>query len=315
MAKDYDKIIKETLNDVIDVIMTTVLGINASRITRLETKMQITNEREADFIYEVEENGRIYIVHIEFQTTNDPDMPYRMFRYWIFIKDIHRKEVRQCLFYIGKEPLNMSNKIDDPKASSYDYEIIDFRNIDCNTFLDCNNPKAIVISILCDYKGKEDTVFTREILQRIKETVKEQTQRSKYIRQIEILSQLRDLQTVFCREVENMALVYDIEKDVRFQQGREKGLKEGIEEGIEKGIQQGREKWLKEGLQQGREKWLKEGLIEGIEALLEVKYSTDGIMLMDKVRMLKTIDELEVLKNLIKSSTSIERIKEHLNKE
>ena len=133
MANEYDKIIKETLNDVVDVILSEVLGINATRITHLPTKMQITDEREADFIYEIEENGKVYLLHIEFQTTNDPDMPYRMLRYWLFLKETYHKPVRQCLFYIGKEPLKMLNKILDPQVS-YAYELIDFKNIDCDTF-------------------------------------------------------------------------------------------------------------------------------------------------------------------------------------
>ncbi|KJR43348.1 hypothetical protein MCHI_000750 [Candidatus Magnetoovum chiemensis] len=97
-----------------------------------------------------------------------------------------------------------------------------------------------------------------------------------------MLSQLRDLQEIVAEEVDKMDLIFDIEKDVRYRQGREKGLKEG--------------------------------LLQGIEALLEVKYGTDGIMLIDKIRTLNTIDDLEGLKNLIRTSASIEQIKEHLSK-
>ncbi|KJR43104.1 hypothetical protein MCHI_000996, partial [Candidatus Magnetoovum chiemensis] len=56
MSNEYDRIIKETLRDVIDVLMEEVLGIKADKITPLETKMQITMEREADFLYKIEEN-------------------------------------------------------------------------------------------------------------------------------------------------------------------------------------------------------------------------------------------------------------------
>ncbi|KJR41812.1 Transposase (putative), YhgA-like protein, partial [Candidatus Magnetoovum chiemensis] len=178
MANSYDRIIKETLNDVVTVLISAVLGINADRITPLNAKMQITDEREADFIFEIEENGKTYILHIEFQTTNDPNMPYRMLRYWVFLQETYHKPVRQCLFYVGKEPLKMSNKIPDPKLSSYDYELIDFRTIVCDTFITSNDPRAIILSILCDYKGKKDvTIFMREILERINNTVKEETLR------------------------------------------------------------------------------------------------------------------------------------------
>ncbi|KJR40319.1 hypothetical protein MCHI_003783, partial [Candidatus Magnetoovum chiemensis] len=74
MANEYDRIIKETLRDVIDVLMEEVLGIKAAKITPLETKMQITMEREVDFLYKIEENEKTYISHFEFQTTNDSEM-------------------------------------------------------------------------------------------------------------------------------------------------------------------------------------------------------------------------------------------------
>ncbi|WP_420264420.1 hypothetical protein [Candidatus Magnetominusculus dajiuhuensis] len=55
----------------------------------------------------------------------------------------------------------------------------------------------------------------------------EETLRGRYIRQVEVLSQLRNLQDEVCKEAEAMALVYDLEKDVRFRQGRERGMVEG----------------------------------------------------------------------------------------
>ncbi|KJR42305.1 hypothetical protein MCHI_001797, partial [Candidatus Magnetoovum chiemensis] len=114
MANEYDRIIKETLRDVIDVLMKEVLGINATKITPLETKMQITMEREVDFLYKVEENDETYISHFEFQTTNDNYMLDRMHVYRAVIRKIHKMRVKQCLFYIGKEPLRMDTVITEP---------------------------------------------------------------------------------------------------------------------------------------------------------------------------------------------------------
>lgn len=100
MANEYDKIIKETLADVVDLLISNVLGVNAMSITSVETKMQLTDEREADFLFQIEENGEIYFLHIEFQSTNDCNMPNRMLRYRVFIREALRKPVRQCLFFI-----------------------------------------------------------------------------------------------------------------------------------------------------------------------------------------------------------------------
>ncbi len=85
--------------------------------------------------------------------------------------------------------------------------------------------------------------------------MREETLRGKYIRQIEVMSQLRSIQKEVSKEVEDMALIFDIEKDIRFKQGLEKGVVQGREEGK----LQGRE----EGKLQGREEGKLQGLVQG----------------------------------------------------
>ncbi|MEO5355939.1 MAG: hypothetical protein H7844_01410 [Nitrospirae bacterium YQR-1] len=57
-----------------------------------------------------------------------------------------------------------------------------------------------------------------------------------------------------------------------------------------------------------------EGLTEGIEGMLEIKFGSKGLELMDMVRIVPTVDKLEEFKNLIKKSGSIEELKEFLGK-
>ncbi|MBF0555185.1 MAG: hypothetical protein HQK96_11630 [Nitrospirae bacterium] len=134
-------------------------------------------------------------------------------------------------------------------------------------------------------------------MNRLRDLVPDET-RGKYIRQVEVLSQLRDLQDEVSKEAEDMALVYDLERDIRFRQGREQGLLEGE--------QRGQRKWLLEGK--------REGLLEGIELGLELKYGSAGVALMDTVRVLPTVDKLDDFKNLIRKAASVDELKEFLTK-
>ncbi|MEO5360185.1 MAG: hypothetical protein H7843_07010 [Nitrospirota bacterium] len=133
----------------------------------------------------------------------------------------------------------------------------------------------------------------------------EETLRGKYIRQVEVLSQLRDLQEDVCKKAEAMALVYDLERDVRFKQGRERGLLEGEQRGIERGKIEGNEEGKQEGLLAGERK----GLLEGIELGLELKFGSAGLELMNMVRAIPTVDKLEGFKNLIKKADSADELK------
>ncbi|MBF0321017.1 MAG: hypothetical protein HQL01_14555 [Nitrospirae bacterium] len=278
MAKQYDTILKEILKDVVDTLISKVLGLKIVRSTAIEAKLQITNEREADFILLVEfEDGSKSILHIEFQATNYSAMIYRELQYWTFITIIHGIHPMQYVFYIGNEPLTMKDSLS-TETTSHKYNLIDMRTVDCEKFLYSNKPEEVIVSILCNYQQKGVKLFIIEILTRLKELVPEETLRGKYIRQVEVLSQLRDLQNDVCKEAEAMALVYDLEKDVRFRQGRERGL------------------------------------LEGIEGMLELKYDSAGLELMNMVRAIHSVDKLEEFKNLIKTAGSVDELRGFLGR-
>jgi predicted transposase YdaD len=228
-------------------------------------------------------------------------MVYREMRYWLYLTEVHDIHPLQYVFYIGNEPLTMKDSIR-TETTSHKYNLIDMRNVDCEKFLYSDKPEEVIISILCNYQKKGVKIFIREILSRLKELVPEETHRGKYIRQVEVLSQLRDLQNDVCKEAEDMALVYDLERDVRFRQGRERGVTEGKQEGLLEGKQ--------EGLLEGK----REGLFEGIEGMLDIKYGLAGRELMDMVRIIPAVDKLEEFKNLIKKSGSIDELKGFLGK-
>ncbi|MEO5355793.1 MAG: hypothetical protein H7844_00660 [Nitrospirae bacterium YQR-1] len=292
MPKRYDKVIKEILKDVVDTLITEVIGLKIVKSTAIETKLQITNEREADFILLVEfEDGSKSILHIEFQATNYSRMEYRELEYWTYITVVHGIQPIQYVFYIGNEPLTMKNTIQ-TDTLNYRYNLIDMRNVDCEKFLYSEKPQEVIISILCNYQKKGVKIFIREILNRLNELVKEETLRAKYIRQVEVLSQLRDLQDEVCKEAEDMALVYNLERDVRFKQGRQRGLFEGE----------------RKGLLEGK----REGLLEGIEGMLELKYGYAGLELINSVKAISTIEKLEDFKNFIKKAGSVDELKEFL---
>ncbi|KWT86079.1 hypothetical protein [Candidatus Magnetominusculus xianensis] len=292
MSKHYDKIIKEILKDVVDTLVAKVIGLRIVKSTAIETKLQITNEREADYILLVElEDGTISLLHIEFQSTNYSKMVFRELRYWLYLMETHGIEPMQYVFYIGNDPLTMRDSLS-TKTTTHKYSLIDMRDVDCKKFLYSDTPEEVILSILCNYQKKGVKIFIREILDRLRELVPEETLRGKYIRQVEVLSQLRDLQGKVCEEAEAMALVYDLERDVRFRQGRQRGMLEGE----------------KKGLLEGERK----GLLEGIELGLELKFGSAGVSLMSMVRVIDTIDKLDDFKNHIRKAASVDELKEFL---
>ncbi len=216
----YDQIIKENLKGVVDVLIVKVLGIPMKGNIMLETKLQVTDEREADFILQIDPvEGKVFILHLEFQSTNDANMIYRMLRYYLYITETYKLPVKQYVIYIGRNKLKMTHEIKSENLT-FHYELVDMKNISCQPFLESENPEEIIMSILCDFENKGARMVIREILGKLKKRIKEETVFSKYIRQLEVLSQLRNLQKTILEEESEMAIIYNLEEDIRFKQGK-----------------------------------------------------------------------------------------------
>ncbi|MBF0555005.1 MAG: hypothetical protein HQK96_10700 [Nitrospirae bacterium] len=159
MPNQYDKILKEILNDVIDTLISRVIGFKVVKIERLEAKLQVTDEREADYVLKVTtEDGAVFVLHIEFQSNNYAKMPRRELRYWLILTDIYELPVIQYVFYIGNEPMSMKDNISSP-TTNHKYNLVNMKDVDCETFLKSNKPEEIVIAILCDYTKKGVKIF------------------------------------------------------------------------------------------------------------------------------------------------------------
>ncbi len=82
--KPFDKILKENLEALVIPLTKKLLGFQIVRSKQLTEKLQTTVEREPDFIRIIEtDKEEKFILHLEFQTANDPEMEFRQAEYKI----------------------------------------------------------------------------------------------------------------------------------------------------------------------------------------------------------------------------------------
>ena len=160
-------------------------------------------------------------------------MPLRMMRYYTDIKSLYPKlPIRQYLIYIGKEKCYIKNFIKDI-GIEFCYNLIDMHNIDCEKFLKIDTPDALVLSILCNFKGKDEKDIIKYILTRLRELIDNDEYRlNKYILILETLSTNRNLEDKV-KEVEEMLRNIRFEDLPSYQIVLERGIKRGIERGKE----------------------------------------------------------------------------------
>lgn len=103
------------------------------------------------------------------------------------------------------------------------------------------------MSILGDFSADSSEVVLTALLTRLRELETRPSRLARYIKQLEVLSKLRKLQKLTVQISKKMALVYDLETDIRYRQGLRKGVSKGKKEGLE----EGREQVILSLLQQG----------------------------------------------------------------
>jgi hypothetical protein len=87
-----------------------------------------------------------------------------------------------------------------------------------------------LIAILADFKGENKEKVIQKIILALKDKTKNKRRLQKLIMQLEILSNLRNLQPIIKKQLSTMSIHYDVTKDLRYLQGEEKGEEKGKNE-------------------------------------------------------------------------------------
>jgi hypothetical protein len=131
----YDKIFKENVDATIDNFIRKILKINIKEAEDIVLKLQRTKEREADFLKIItNDKGEKFILHIEYQVANDPEMVHRMIDYWNLLVRKYELRVEQYVIFLGDENPTMKVKVDYPNMKFY-YQLINFKELDYRLFL------------------------------------------------------------------------------------------------------------------------------------------------------------------------------------
>lgn len=219
------------------------LGVDMDAVELLDTEQQRVEQRRADLVARMrrQADGESFILHIEIQNQNDNIMPLRMLRYFTDIQLAHLNEpIHQHLIYIGRERLTMPDHLHTPTLT-YHYPILDMHNVDCSLLLQQDTPDALVLAILCDFKGQPAQDMVNYIVLRLRElTGDDERGFRNYFEMLETLAENRDLQPNI-KEAEQMLTQVDVTKFASYSWGMRDGIKQGIEKGIEQGIEQGRQ--------------------------------------------------------------------------
>jgi len=220
-----DIITKSLIREIVMDMAIYLLDLKLTHLEEAPTERQRIEVRHADIVMKaIDEDGNHFILHLELQNDNDSAMPLRMMRYYTDIALAYpNEEIRQYVIYIGKAALTMKNIIKQGDWH-YHYRLIDMHTLDCEQFIHKDNPDALVLAILCDFKGKDSKDVVEGIIKRLIKLTGDQPERLRnYLKMLETLSTNRDLSEIFQEVEKKMLSEIEIEKLPSYRLGEARG--------------------------------------------------------------------------------------------
>ena len=225
----YDAVLKDLFQRDHPILLDRLTRGVAIRAT-LNVEFASVEQRRADVIFRMADGS---LLQLEFQSSNDSSMVYRMGRYCAVIAEQYRCPIRQVVLYMGEPRMRMASSADHG-LTKFGYELHDIREFDAEELLRGGRPGDCALALLAG--------GGREKLQRILRCAMEMPplERSKLLTQIGVLSGLRRLRGRIKMEVNRMRSAEFIDEHPflgpiwrkKWSEGRAQGKVEGKAEGM-----------------------------------------------------------------------------------
>jgi len=244
----FDQIFKEYAEPIFLPFIERLLGQKIIKKESLKDKIQTSIERECDFLFEITlENSEHFILHIEFQSQDDPTMLQRMAEYHGIIFKKYQMEIKHYLIYLGEKPTKMPTKLEE-RFVFKEYQLINLSDTDPEVYLRSNIPEEFILAILSRYPKEQYEEILRSIINKLKSVVKSKPLLEKYSKQLIFISRLRKLELQTTKILEIMPIMIDIESDGLYLKGISQGINQGINLGLQKVAIEGFKKGLSIGM-------------------------------------------------------------------
>ncbi|MGH9722161.1 MAG: hypothetical protein ACRD8O_18280 [Bryobacteraceae bacterium] len=110
----------------------------------LNVELPKMQERRVDLVLSLEDRS---ILHLEFQSRNHRDMPYRMAMYHLLLTQRYRRHLRHVVLYVGERKMRMQTRLDSGPMQ-FHYELKDIRERRAEEFTRTGKPADYALALL-----------------------------------------------------------------------------------------------------------------------------------------------------------------------
>lgn len=205
-----------------------------------------TNRRESDYLVKIKDSGcdeEIFILHIEFQSSHDADMPNRMLSYYARIREKYKLPVYPVVVYLNPDDHGcdikntFANSIYGEEIIKFKYKVLKVWESDSRMIIDNDLYGLYPIIPLTEHRSTDDRKCLEvcfDLIQNI--DVEDKVLKADMSVCTGVLAGLKYPKKL----IKNLMKVEIMRESVIYQdilnEGMEKGMEKGREEGIEKSI-------------------------------------------------------------------------------
>jgi len=236
MRKSKDRILRKNLAKPSIRVISKVLGQEVVKVEAVPPVLiQTILERNPDTLSLASRPcGDQFIVHWEYQATNDATMLLRNAVYDYLIYAQYGLPVMTIVLYTGNAALNMKDGISF-FGNIYSCLIIDIRDLDPEIFLQSTDYKEVILAVLAGRnKRAEKLQIVRKIISKLREMLRHSdTPFAEMMTELELLAKVRGkpIHEQVKKEITTMFMFERLGLDIRdswlYQQGNREGKKEG----------------------------------------------------------------------------------------
>ncbi|MEM6272144.1 MAG: hypothetical protein AAF998_22090, partial [Bacteroidota bacterium] len=240
MPNQYDSILRENFSKILLPFIQRRFNFEILTEEDLPENLQKTVNRQMDFVKRITtKQQEEFILHVEFQTQNDPKIIFRMNLYHALLLEKYQLPIRSVVLYIGAKQAQMRSELH-PEEIMTGFKLVDLPSIDHQEFLNSDIPEEIILAILADHQGDDPVKVMQSIQHRLIAVENDPTEQQKFLQQLRVLSRIRKLEYVFSENAKDMPLTFDIKEDHFYQKGVAEGKTEGRAEGRVEGKAEGK---------------------------------------------------------------------------
>jgi len=230
----YDSAIKCISQELSRDVATLIFG-KTPDLTPIRDSLP-TTERRADFIAKVAGDNES-LLHIEFQTRYDPEMPVRMLTYYARILDAYRLPVYPIVVYLTKTSVPIetaySSRVGNKQVIAFNYDVIKVWELRSKMVFEKELAGLYALTPLMPDANLDEC--REKLIGAIEQNL---ISSNSYMCMATLASLIHPKKVVKNMIQDKLLEQTPFYKDV-LEEGMEKGREEGIEKGMEKGAESG----------------------------------------------------------------------------